>query len=147
MSMLRFFNLLFFLFLMLAVWSQEKDSVVEIKIPTSYGDFVFKSYHLSAHSEGYSGSWHLTKLDEAIEKEAELKKILKDKVIVKLEVSPKGELLSYSLYKPGKLESFNVFAIKLMDELIQNAKDQKVALGSYFGEDGTKLIPIHFSIN
>lgn len=143
----RFFNLLLFLFWMSTVWSQEKDSVVEIKIPTSYGDFVFKNYHPSAHSEGYSGSWHLTKLDEAIEKEAELKKIVKDKVIVKLEVSPKGELLSYSLYKPGKLESFNVFVIKLMDELIQNAKEQKVALGSFFGQNGTKLIPINFSVN
>lgn len=145
--MLRFFNVLFFFLFISNGWSQQKDSVIEIKIPTSYGDFVFKSYHSSAYSEGYTCRWEMTKLDEAIEKEAELKKIMKDKVIIKLEISPKGELLSYSLYKPGKLESFNAFAVKLMDELIKNAKEQKVVLGSFFGEDGSKLFPFTFSLN
>ncbi len=142
----RFFNLLFFLFLIPTTWSQQKDSVVEYRIQTSYGDFVFKSHYSATHSWSSFGIAHFTKLDEAIEKEAESRKIFEDKVIVKLEISEKGELVNYSLHKPGKLESVNVFISKVMDELIKKSREKSIVLGSNFSVDGTALMPFKFSL-
>lgn len=88
-----------------------------------------------------------TKLDEAIEKEAESRKIVEDKVIVKLETNSKGEFVKYSIHKPGKLDSFNAFIVKVMDELIKNAREKKVVLGSGLIVDGTSFMPFKFSLN
>lgn len=145
--MLRLFNLLFFLFLMLTVWSQEKDSIVEHRIHTSYGDFVFKKYYSASHSRSTFGIAHLENLDEAIVTEAESRKIFEDKVIVKLEISTQGEITRYSLYKPGKLESFNTFVSKVMDELIKNSQEKNGVLGSDFGFSGISFMPLKLSLN
>lgn len=147
--MKNLFLLLISLFFALNLWSQDKDTVFDIRISTSYGDFTIHHRYSNIQqieSRTSYGNFVFNKLDDAIIEEAEKAKVTSDKVVVKVEVSPKGEILGFVISKPGQLSSVNTFVQKAFDELVINAKGKMIFSPNDTGENKTMNIPVKFQL-